>query len=219
MRIDAAPRILAGLTGGIASGKSTVAAMLAAAGARIVDADRIAREVVQKGRPAYHEIVNHFGPAILGPEGQLDREALGAIVFNDQEAKQALDTIVHPRVHVVMQAQICSFAREQPEDPVILDIPLLIESGWHEFLPVVILAYVPESVQQNRLMARDGLGAEDAMARIRAQMPIDAKRAYADFIIDNTGTREATRRQVLKVYERICAGGVPPSASRQPAPP
>jgi len=215
MRNDAAPPIIAGLTGGIASGKSTVAAMLAAAGARIVDADKIAREVVRKGRPAYHEIVHHFGPTILDPEGQIDREALGAIVFNDQNAKQALNAIVHPRVREVMQTHIQAHAREHPEDPVILDVPLLIESGWHELLPVVILVYVPEAVQQARLMARDGWGAADAMARIRAQMPIDAKRAYADFIIDNAGTREATRRQVLNVYEKICAGAAPP-ASRQP---
>ncbi len=209
MRIDATPLIMAGLTGGIASGKSTVAAMLAAAGARIVDADQIARRVVRKGRPAYHDIVRRFGPAILNPEGQIDRDALGTIVFNDKDAKQALNDIVHPRVHEVMQQHIDTLAREHPEDPVILDVPLLIESGWHAFLPMVILVYVPEPVQKMRLMARDGLGASDAMARIRAQMPIDAKRAYADYIIDNTGTREATQRQVLAVYEQIRTGGGP----------
>jgi dephospho-CoA kinase len=209
MRIDAPPLIMAGLTGGIASGKSTVAAMLAAAGAQIVDADQIARQVVRKGRPAYHDIVRRFGPAILNPEGQIDRDALGTIVFNDKDAKQALNDIVHPRVHEVMQQHIDTFARQHPEAPVILDVPLLIESGWHAFLPVVILVYVPEPVQKMRLMARDGLGASDAMARIRAQMPIDAKRAYADYIIDNTGTREATQRQVLAVYEKIRTGGGP----------
>lgn len=209
MRIDATPLIMAGLTGGIASGKSTVAAMLAAAGARIVDADQIARRVVRKGRPAYHDIVRRFGPAILNPEGQIDRDALGTIVFNDKDAKQALNDIVHPRVHEVMQQHIDTLAREHREDPVILDVPLLIESGWHAFLPMVILVYVPEPVQKMRLMARDGLGASDAMARIRAQMPIDAKRAYADYIIDNTGTREATQRQVLAVYEQIRTGGGP----------
>jgi dephospho-CoA kinase len=213
MTIDATPLIIAGLTGGIASGKSTVAAMLAAAGARIVDADRIAHQVVDKGQPAYDDIVRHFGPAILKPDGQIDREALGDIVFNDKDAKQALNDIVHPRVNGVMQQYIHQLAREHPQDPVILDIPLLIESGWHTVLPVVILVYVPEVVQQTRLMTRDGLTATDAMARIRAQMPIDAKRAHADYIIDNTGTLEDTQRQVLAVYEKICAGGPPSAAS------
>ena len=213
MRIDATPTIIAGLTGGIASGKSTVAAMLATAGARIVDADRIARQVVQKNQPAYHDIVRRFGASILDPEGQIDREALGTIVFNDKNAKQALNEIVHPRVHEVMQQHIHALARTHPEDPVILDVPLLIESGWHKFLPVVILVYVPESIQKMRLMARDGLTETDAMARIRAQMPIDAKRAYADYIIDNTGTRETTQRQVRRVYKQIAAGGAPPTAA------
>ena len=213
MPIDASPPIIAGLTGGIASGKSTVAAMLAAAGARIVDADRIAHQVVDKGQPAYDDIVRHFGLAILKPDGQIDREALGNIVFNDKEAKQALNDIVHPRVNEVMQQHIHQLAREHPQDPVILDIPLLIESGWHKSLPVIILVYVPEAVQQTRLMTRDGLTATDAMARIRAQMPIDAKRAHADYIIDNTGSLEATQRQVLTVYEQIRAGAPPSAAS------
>ena len=219
MRFDATLPVAAGLTGGIASGKSTVAAMLAAAGARIVDADQIARQVVQKGQPAYHDIVRHFGPAILDPEGQIDRNALGTIVFHDKDAKLALNDIVHPRVHEVMQQHIRRFAREHPEDPVILDVPLLIESGWHESLPAVILVYVPESVQKLRLMARDGLGEADALARIRAQMPIDAKRAYADYIIDNTGTREATRRQVRAVYEQIRAGSAAPTDACDPVQP
>jgi dephospho-CoA kinase len=210
---DATPLIIAGLTGGIASGKSTVAAMLAAAGARIVDADRIAHQVVDKGQAAYDDIVRHFGPAILKPDGQINRETLGAIIFNDRDAKQALNKIVHPRVNEVMQRHIHQLAREHPQDPVILDIPLLIESGWHKSLPVIILVYVPEVVQQTRLMTRDGLTATDAMSRIRAQMPIDAKRAFADFIIDNTGTLEATQRQVLAVYEQIRAGGAPSAAS------
>jgi dephospho-CoA kinase len=219
MRIDATALTIAGLTGGIASGKSTVAAMLAAAGARIVDADRIARQVVQKDQPAYHDIVRHFGSSILDPEGHIDRQALGVIVFNDKNAKQALNDIVHPRVNEVMQEHIHQLAREHLQDPVILDVPLLIESGWHQFLPVVILVYVPEAVQKVRLMTRDGLTATDAMARIRAQMPIDTKRAYADYIIDNTGTLETTQRQVLKVIGQIRAGDASPAAASEPTPP
>jgi dephospho-CoA kinase len=219
MNFETAARIIAGLTGGIASGKSTVAEMLAVAGARIVDADRIAHQVVQQGQPAWQDIVRHFGPTILKPDGQINREALGAIVFNDREAKQALNVIVHPRVFEVMQQDIRQLVIDHPGDLLILDVPLLIESGWHEFLPVVILVYVPEAVQRTRLMRRDGLSAAEAMARIRAQMPIDAKRDLADFIIDNTGTLEETRRQVRAVYAKILAGAKPPVVSDDPSAP
>lgn len=217
MAFDFGTQMMAGLTGGIASGKSTVAGMLADAGARIVDADRIAHQVVQQGCPAWDDIVRHFGTAILRPDGQIDRESLGAIVFNDPQAKLVLNRIVHPRVFDVMQADIRKLTADHPDDLVILDVPLLIESGWHAFLPVVILVYVPEAVQKARLMQRDGLSPPDAAARIRAQMPIEEKRAHAHFIIDNTGDLDATRRQVGRVYRQILERGAPPAAA--PAPP
>ena len=109
-----------------------------------------------------------------------------------------------------MQAEIRRLGARHPDDLLVLDVPLLIESGWHALVPVVILVYVPEAVQKARLMQRDGLSGADADARIRAQMPIDAKRAYADYIIDNSGGREATRRQVRAVYRRIMAAPVKP---------
>jgi len=210
---------IAGLTGGIASGKSTVAAMLAEAGARIVDADRIAHQVVLKGQPAWQDIVDHFGNGILTHDGQIDREALGSIVFNDTEAKNALNGIVHPRVFETMAQEIQSLAEAHPGDLVIMDVPLLIESGLHASLPIVILVYVPEIMQQERLMRRDGLNAADAAARIRAQMPIDAKRAHAHYIIDNTGDLDATRRQVLDIYRKILSGAPPPKAAVRQTPP
>ena len=204
---------IAGLTGGIASGKSTVAAMLAEAGARIVDADRIAHQVVLKGQPAWQDIVDHFGSSILTRDGQIDREALGSIVFNDTEAKKTLNGIVHPRVFETMAQEIQSLTEAHPGDLVIMDVPLLIESGLHTSLPIVILVYVPEMMQKERLMRRDGLNAADAAARIRAQMPIDAKRAHAHYIIDNSGDLGATRRQVLDIYRKILSGAPTPSAS------
>ena len=204
---------IAGLTGGIASGKSTVAAMLAEAGARIVDADRIAHQVVLKGQPAWQDIVDHFGNGILTRDGQIDREALGSIVFNDTEAKKTLNGIVHPRVFETMAQEIQSLVEAHPGDLVIMDVPLLIESGLHTSLPTVILVYVPEIMQKERLMRRDGLNAADAAARIRAQMPIDAKRAHAHYIIDNSGDLDATRRQVLDIYRKILSGAPTPSAS------
>jgi len=209
MDFNASGQKIAGLTGGIASGKSTVARMLADAGARIVDADHIARQVVQKEQPAWQDIVRHFGPTILKPDGQIDRETLGAIVFNDTDAKHALNGIVHPHVFKAMQQDIRQLAIDHPDDLAILDVPLLIESGWHTSLPVIILVYVPQTIQQDRLMQRDGLNAGDAMARIRAQIPIDAKREHADYIIDNTGERNATRQQVLDIYHQILAAPRP----------
>ena len=210
---------IAGLTGGIASGKSTVAAMLAEAGARIVDADRIAHQVVLKGESAWQDIVDHFGSGILARDGQIDREALGAIVFNDTEAKKALNGIVHPRVFETMAQEIQSLAEAHPGDLIIMDVPLLIESGLHTSLPIVILVYVPEVMQQERLMRRDGLNAADAAVRIRAQMPIDAKRAHAHYIVDNTGDLGATRRQVLAIYRKILSGAPPPKAAARQTPP
>ena len=193
--------------------------MLAEAGAQIVDADRIAHQVVKKGQPAWHDIVAHFGEDILKDDGQIDREALGAIVFNDAEAKQALNGIVHPRVFEAMAQAIQQLAETYPGDLVIMDVPLLIESGLHKSLPIVILVYVPEAVQKDRLMQRDGLGAADANARIRAQMPIDDKRAHAHYIIDNTGEREATRRQVDDIYRQILSGTPPPEPANHPQAP
>ncbi|MBC2737823.1 MAG: dephospho-CoA kinase [Desulfobacteraceae bacterium] len=219
MEPDISRPTIAGLTGGIASGKSTVAAMLAEAGARIVDADRIAHQVVMKGQPAWQDIVDHFGKGILARDGQIDREALGSIVFNDTEAKKALNGIVHPRVFETMAQEIQSLAEAHPGDLVIMDVPLLIESGLHASLPIVILVYVPETMQQERLMRRDGLNAADAAARIRSQMPIDAKRAHAHYIVDNTGDLGATRRQVLDIYRTILSGAPPPKAAVRQTPP
>ncbi len=202
--------IVAGLTGGIASGKSTVARMLAAAGARVVDADRIAREVVQPGRPAWQAVRTRFGDGIVRPDGNLDRDKLGRWVFRDPVLKRDLEQIVHPFVFRQMATEVKRLAAAHPGTVVVLDIPLLIESGLHRVLPLTVLVHVPEAVQLTRLIRRDGLAAADARARIRAQMPIDAKRAHADVIIDNTGSLESTRRQTAAFYRRLRADPPPP---------
>ena len=219
MNLDLAGLKVAGLTGGIATGKSTVAEMLAQAGATILDADRIAHNVYAPGQQAWQDIVHFFGESILSTTNEIDRQALGSIVFHDPEAKEALNRIVHPRVLEVMQEEIRQMAVTCPEDLVVLDVPLLIESGWHDIIPVVMLVYIPEPLQKSRLMRRDGLNAADAEARIRAQMPIDAKRAYADVIIDNTGSLEATRRQVLAAYRSIHSGEMSHQLPTMPMPP
>ncbi len=193
-----------GLTGGIATGKSTVSAMLAALGAVIVDADRVARAVVKKGTPAWQRIKARFGDGILAPDGEIDREALGRIVFHDPGQKAVLERITHPAVFAEMAARMEAILKDDPNAVIVLDVPLLIESGMrHPELNAVIVVYVPEAVQRERLMARDRISAADAMARIRSQMPIEEKKARAGIVIDNTGSVENTRRQVIEAFQKL----------------
>ena len=195
--------LIAGLTGGIASGKSTVSKFLADAGARIIDADKIAREVVRKGTPAYGEIVATFGEKILQPDGEIDRERLGDIIFNSPEEKEALNAIVHPRVFKRSAELIAAIGEQTPDAVVVLDIPLLIESGMERDLAEVIVVYVPEAVQLERLMKRDGIEEKAAMAKIRSQMPLEEKRKHASILIDNSGSLAACRDQALAAYARL----------------
>jgi len=195
--------IVAGLTGGIATGKSTVSSFLSDAGARIIDADEIAREAVVQGTPAYDEIRAFFGNEILKPDGEIDRERLGDIIFNDSDQKKRLDAIVHPRVFERSAALIAEIAAKEPDAVVILDIPLLLEANMDRDLAEVIVVYVPEALQLKRLMDRDGIGEKAAMARIRSQMPIEEKRKRATLVIDNSGSRSACRKQALEALERL----------------
>ena len=144
--------IVAGLTGGIGTGKSTVAAVFAEAGAVIIDADEIARDVVAKGRPAWCRIVAHFGRNVLLPDGDIDRKKLGEIIFNDPRQKVHLDRIVHPHVIAETGQQLKEIERVQPQAVVILDVPLLIEAGMDRDLDDVIVVYTPEAIQLKRLM-------------------------------------------------------------------
>ncbi len=195
--------VIAGLTGGIASGKSTVSRMLADAGARIIDADQIAREVVQPGTSAYGEIVSVFGRHILQSDGAIDRKRLGDVIFNDPEKKARLNAIVHPRVFQRTDQMIADIANQAPEAVVILDVPLLLEAGMDRDLAELIVVYIPESLQLERLMARDGINVADAMARIRSQMPIEEKRKRASIVIDNSGSLSDCRRQALAAFDRL----------------
>jgi len=194
---------IVGLTGGIASGKSTVSAMLAELGAAVIDADRIAREVVRRGMPAHARIVDHFGKGILLPDGEIDRRALGDIVFHDAAEKAVLNAIVHPEVIAAYAREIAALERDRPDALVVMDVPLLLESRMHEGLAEVIVVYVPESLQRKRLMTRDDISAEDADARIGSQMPIEEKKRRATIVIDNTGDLSETRRQVTAVFRRL----------------
>jgi len=195
--------ILAGLTGGIATGKSTVAAIFEEAGARIIDADQIAREAACKGSSAYDDIVAHFSSTILLPDGEIDRKRLAAVIFNDPAEQRALERIIHPRVKKEIARRLERIEQETPAAVVIIDVPLLFEARMDRGLDAVIVVYAPENVQTQRLMARDGLSEPEALARLRAQMPIDTKKSLATHVIDNSGDFENSRAQTLEVYRQL----------------
>ncbi|QHC05036.1 MULTISPECIES: dephospho-CoA kinase [Anoxybacillaceae] len=189
-----------GLTGGIASGKSTISHMLKEFGIPVVDADLIAREVVRVGEEAYKQIVKEFGSEILQENGEINRTKLGAIVFHHEEKRKRLNAIVHPAVRKKMLEQKEAFLRNGA-NAVVLDIPLLIESQLFHLVDKIIVVYVDEAIQLERLIKRNGLAKEDAVARIRAQMPLSDKKSYADAVIDNNGTIERTREQLLYILK------------------
>lgn len=196
-----------GLTGGIASGKSTVSAAFRALGAQIVDADEVARAVVAPGSPGLAALVRAFGPEILC-EGQLDRARLGQRVFGDPQARQTLEAITHPLIAAESTARL-EAAQASGAPLVIYDAALLVESGRAEaFRPLVVVTLPPE-LQRARLMARDGLSAAQAQARLDAQLPLHEKAALADHLIDNSGPPEQTVAQVRALW-RTWFGALPP---------
>ena len=195
--------IVAGLTGGIASGKSTVSALFEAAGAIIIDADEIAHEVVKSGLPAWRDIIDNFGREILDPGGEIDRARLADIVFNSESAKLELNRIVHPHVAREISKRLERIAIDFPEAIVILDIPLLFEADLEKGLAEVIVVYAPEATQIQRLKKRDQLTDKEALARIKSQMPIEEKKSRATIIIDNSLDHESTRKQAQQVFRRL----------------
>ena len=186
---------LIGLTGGIATGKSSVDSMLAARGATVIDADVLAREAVLPGEPTLERVVLRFGTGVLLPDGTLDRRALAAIVFADPSARHDLERITHPRIIEVSQQRIAAgLASDTPL--VSVDIPLLYEGERESTFPGVLVVYAPPEVQIQRLLERNGLNEAAARQRLDAQLPIDEKRRRATWVIDNSGDLDATERQV-----------------------
>ncbi|HEU5139602.1 MAG TPA: dephospho-CoA kinase [Bacillales bacterium] len=190
-----------GLTGGIASGKSTVSRIIQDAGYALIDADVYAREVVEPGEEAYNKIIAHFGEGILHGDGTLDRKKLGAIIFNDEQERSVLNGIVHPAVREKMNDQKAAY-RVEGRQAVVLDIPLLFESKLTGTVDRILLVDVNEDVQVNRLMERDGSTKEEALSRIRSQIPLAEKRPHADAIIDNNGTTLETKEQLLDLFKQ-----------------
>lgn len=189
-----------GLTGGIASGKSTVSALLAEHGAVIIDADALAREVVAKGTPGLAAVVTEFGESLLTPEGELDRPAMGALVFNDEAARKRLEAIVHP---LVFERIVELEASAGPDDVVVHDIPLLAESGRADTFDAVLVVHAPEQVQVERMVRDRGWTEEDARARIAAQADAEDRLSIATHVIDNTGTHEDLRHRVAEVLAEL----------------
>ena len=195
--------LIVGLTGGIASGKSTVARIMAQAGAHIIDADLIARTVVQPGRPACEEIRRLFGEAVFRTDGTLNRSALGELVFENEKLRRQLESIVHPHVQQGMDEAVRRIEGRFRDAVVVKDIPLLLETGMDQGLREIIVVYAPEAVQIERLMQRDGLSLDQARSRIRSQMPMEKKRGLATILIDNSHTPAQTREQTLEIYDRL----------------
>lgn len=194
--------VLVGLTGGIASGKSTVSRALAELGVAIIDADVIAREVVEPGEPALDEIAARFGDGVIAADGRLDREALGRVIFGDDEARRELGYITHPRIGQRMW-QRAEEAGAAGHRWVIYDAALIVENGLHHMLDALIVVNTSAAVQRARLMARDGVDAAAADARIASQLPLSEKLKHAHYIIDNDGTLEETLAQVRALHAQI----------------
>jgi dephospho-CoA kinase len=193
-----------GLTGGVASGKSTVAAMLAELGAVVIDADALAREVVAKGTPGLAAVVEEFGEELLGPDGELDRPAMGRLVFSDEGARRRLEAIIHPLVF----ERIVELEEEAPADAVVVhDIPLLAENGRGGDFDVVIVVDAPAELQLERMTGDRGWTDEDARSRISAQASREDRRAIATHLIENTGTREDLRGRVAEVFAEVVSAG------------
>ncbi len=195
-----------GLTGGVASGKSTVAAMLAELGAVVIDADAIAREVVAKGTPGLEAVVAAFGPELLTPDGELDRPAMGRLVFGDEEARRRLEGIVHPLVF----ERYAELEASAPADALVVhDIPLLAESGRGEDFEAVVVVDVPRELQVERMLRDRGWTLEDAESRIAAQATREQRLAIATHVVENTGTLEDLRARVAEVHAELTG---PPTA-------
>jgi dephospho-CoA kinase len=195
--------LLLGLTGGIATGKSLVSEILKELGACIIDADKIAREVVEPEKPAWLEIVAFFGKDIINEDKTINRKKLGEIVFNDTLKRRRLEEIVHPRVIEEENKRIEDYKRSNPDGIAVIDAALLIEGGGHKRVDKLIVVYTDRETQMKRLMERDGLSGQDAEKRINSQMPLEEKIKMADFVIDNSRGVEDTKSQVIALFNRL----------------
>lgn len=189
-----------GLTGGIAAGKSLVSSTLMELGAEVLDADAISREVVQPGTPGLKSIIDEFGSGVVNADGTLNRAALGSIVFGSPALLERLNDILHPAIKEEMLCRARYIEQERPRGMVVFDVPLLIECGWQDVADEVWLVTAPLEERLRRIALRDGLGREQAIKRIQAQMPDEEKAKYADVIINNSGSMDELRELVAGLY-------------------
>ena len=193
-----------GLTGGVASGKSTVAAILESLGAVIVDSDQLAREVVEPGTPGLAAVAEEFGRGVLTEDGALDRPAMGALVFTDEGARRRLEAILHP----LIRARAAEIEAAAPSGAMVVhDIPLLAETGQGDRFDAVLVVDVPAETQIERLQAERGMSRQDAQARLDAQADRETRLAVATHVVENTGTREDLRERVTEVFDTLVSTG------------
>ena len=195
--------LIVGLTGGIASGKSLVARVFQSLGAHIIDADRIVHDLLEPDQQAWGEVIEHFGKEVLLPDRSIDRRKLGAVVFDDAEKRHWLNSCLHPKVFEAYRTQVKRISTHEPDSIVVFDAALLIESGFHRNMDRTVVVYADEDQQRVRLMERNSLTEDQSVARIRSQMPLSAKREFADYIINNTGSRENTEHQAREVFRKL----------------
>jgi dephospho-CoA kinase len=195
--------IVIGLTGGMASGKTSVARMLAKLGAHVIDADVIAKKLVAPGQPALRLLADIFGPGIIQPDGKLNRGALAAIVFNDHEKLEKLNAVLHPLVIQKTMDKLRIFKETQPDSVIIIDAPLLLEAGMTKLVDEVWVVIAGEEEQIKRAVNRKNLSREEAKKRLAAQMPLKEKLKYANKVIDNSGSISSTAGQVKTLWEKV----------------
>jgi dephospho-CoA kinase len=195
--------LILGITGGIASGKSTVAEMMRGFGAPVIDFDLLAREVVEPEKPAWKDIVARFGARVLRQNGSLDRKKLSRLVFQNPEKRKELESITHPLIADLYMNRIREITRNDPDAVVLAVIPLLFEAHLEDLVHKILVVYIPREMQVERLMKRDAISHEQAEDILKAQLPIDAKMKKADFVIHNEKGLEETRKQVKSIWKAL----------------
>ena len=195
--------LIVGLTGGIASGKSTIADMFKREGAYIIDIDMISRDVVKPGKPAWQDVIHIFGKEVLNEDQTLNRKKVGDIVFSDAEKRKKLEEIIHPKITAETLMKINEIAKKDNQAIVIIDIPLLIETDKQDTVNKVVLVYTSPQGQIERLVKRDGLSLEDAHKRLASQMPIENKKKYAHYIINNEEPLKEVQKRVKEIFREL----------------
>ena len=197
--------LLVGLTGGIATGKSTVSEILRQLGGEIIDADRLARDVVEPEQPAWKQIVADFGRGVVNADGTLDRKKLGAIVFADPDRRKRLEAITHPAIRARFQTRLDELAAQGFAGIVVFDAPVMIESGGYRNMDRLVVVVTDEATQASRLRTRDGTDDAEGRRKVASQMPLAEKAKLADYVIDNSGDRETTAAEVRRVFAALMA--------------